>query len=147
MNIQYLRQSLKARWLNYYRDNRPWLTKLAVWVDCDGQRRPSSGFIIGTLTTLEPQLMQLLPLVVDLSNNPDRIVVALGLNFNPDDELKAVEEAEEKEAMKMLPGGDPPVKDVPATHRTKLPSLIDEDCTGAGQARVQRKLPRDVEKG
>lgn len=90
MNTQELRQSLKDKWLSYYEENRQWLTKLGVWVNCDGQRRPSSGFILGTLSMLEPQLTQLLPLVVDLSSNPDRIVVALGLNFNPDEQLKAI---------------------------------------------------------
>jgi len=138
VNIQYLRQSLKARWLNYYRENRPWLTKLAVWVDCDGQRRPSSGFIIGTLTTLEPQLMQLLPLIVDLNNNPDRIVVALGLNFNPDDELKALDKMEAKDPMRMLPGGELALNDIPNRKPTKLPTMIDEACEGAGEESRKR---------
>ncbi|GAB4378863.1 MAG: hypothetical protein Kow00121_31630 [Elainellaceae cyanobacterium] len=112
MNIEHLRKSLKVQWLNYYRNNRDWLARLGVWVTCDGKRRPSSSFILATLSILEPQLTQLLPLVVDLSSNPDRIVMALGLNFNPDDELKAFEE-EQKAAngqVKMLPGGLPVVE-------------------------------------
>lgn len=107
VNIQHLRQSVKAQWLDYYRENRDWLSKLGVWVTCEGKRRPSSGFILATLTTLEPQLTQLLPLIVDLTGNPDRIIMALGLNFNPDDELKDIARAEEKAAAngktKMLP--------------------------------------------
>lgn len=91
MNIEHLRRSLKALWLDYYRENRVWLTKLGVWVNCEGNRRPSSSFILGTLSVLEPQLTQMLPLVVDLSSNPDRVVMALGLNFNPDEELAAIE--------------------------------------------------------
>lgn len=85
MNTRQLRKSIKTKWLNYYIDNRQWLTRLRIWVDCDGQRRPSSSFILATLSILEPQLNQLLPLIVDLSSNPDRIVAALGLNFNPDE--------------------------------------------------------------
>jgi hypothetical protein len=47
---------------------------LGVWVNCDGQRRPSSSFILATLSVLEPELTQMLPLIVDLSSNPDRII-------------------------------------------------------------------------
>jgi hypothetical protein len=109
VNIQQLRQSLKIQWLNYYRDNRDWLTRVGVWVTCEGERRPSSSFILATLSVLEPQLTQLLPLIVDLSSNPDRIVIALGLNFNPDEELKALETSAPSTLMngqvKMLPSG------------------------------------------
>lgn len=133
MNIQYLRQSLKTRWLSYYRDNRDWLTRLGVWVDCGGQRRPSSGFILATLSTLEPQLPELLPLIVELSNNPDRIVMALGLNFNPDDELKAMDEVNGTEdAVKMLPSSSPVLEGLPPKMPSKLPTLIDESCEGVG---------------
>ena len=135
MNAQYLRQSLKAKWLNYYRENRPWLTRLGVWVDCGGQRRPSSGFILATLSTLEPQLASMLPLIVDLSHHPDRIVMALGLNFNPDDELKLLEITEGDEAVepiKLLPGGMPALNEsLPPEKPQQLPSLIDESCHGA----------------
>lgn len=107
MNTEYLRRALKTTWLRYYRDNRPWLVRLGIWVNCDGHRRPSSSFILGTLSTLEPQLTDLLPLIVDLSSNPDRIIAALDLNFSPDDELEAFEQAEKAtNGVRMLPGGD-----------------------------------------
>lgn len=83
-----LRQSLKVKWLSYYRDNRDWLTRLGVWVNDSGERRPSSSFILATLSILEPRLTQLMPIVVELNSNADRVVKALGLNFAPDDELK-----------------------------------------------------------
>ncbi len=91
MNTQQLRQSVQEKWLDYYIENRSWITRLQIWVNCDGQRRPSSSFILATLSILEPSLNQLLPLVVDLSSNPDRIVAALGLNFNPDEHPIVVE--------------------------------------------------------
>ncbi len=91
VNTQQLRKSIKQRWLTYYVENRQWITRLRIWVDCDGQRRPSSSFILATLSILEPQLNQLLPLIVDLSSNPDRIVMALGLNFNPDEHPYVIE--------------------------------------------------------
>ncbi|MGB3614367.1 MAG: DUF5331 domain-containing protein [Elainellaceae cyanobacterium] len=102
MNVQQLRQSLKHRWLNYYRDNQDWLAQLAIWVNDDGQRRPSASFILATLTVLEPRLTQLMPLVAGLNNNPDRIIAALGLNFSPDDELKSLT-AKDAAPRKMLP--------------------------------------------
>jgi hypothetical protein len=111
VNIEHLRKTLKAQWLTYYRENRDWLTRLGVWVTCEGERRPSSSFILGTLSILEPQLIQLLPLIVDLSSNPDRIVIALGLNFNPDEELETFEGLEppvengHMNSMRMLPEG------------------------------------------
>jgi hypothetical protein len=87
MNIQQLRQSLKMKWLNYYQQNRSWLVKMRIWATYEGLRRPSSGFILATLSVLEPQFDQILTFILDLNNNPDQIVAALGLNFNPDEEL------------------------------------------------------------
>jgi len=90
MNIQQLRESLKIKWLNYYFENRPWLVKMQIWGTYDGQRRPSSGFMLATLSVLEPQLDEIFPLIVDLNSNPDHIVAALGLNFNPDRHLDLI---------------------------------------------------------
>jgi hypothetical protein len=88
MDIQQLRQSLKLKWLGYCEENRPWLVKMKIWRSYDGVRRPSSGYILATLSVLEPQLKQILPFILDLNNNPDQIVAALGLHFNPDEELR-----------------------------------------------------------
>ncbi|TAF03020.1 MAG: hypothetical protein EAZ77_17980 [Nostocales cyanobacterium] len=87
MDIQQLRQSLKLKWLSYCQENRSWLVKMRIWRSYDGVRRPSSGYILATLSILEPQLKQILPFILDLNNNPDQIVAALGLHFNPDEEL------------------------------------------------------------
>ncbi|HYW20245.1 MAG TPA: DUF5331 domain-containing protein [Nodularia sp. (in: cyanobacteria)] len=87
MNIQQIRQSLKIKWLSYYEQNRAWLVKMRVWGTYNGLRRPSSGFILATLSVLEPQFEQVMSFILDLNNNPDQIVTSLGLNFNPDQEL------------------------------------------------------------
>ncbi|RAM48363.1 MAG: hypothetical protein C6Y22_28140 [Hapalosiphonaceae cyanobacterium JJU2] len=92
MNIQQLRESLKLKWVKYYFQNRPWLVKMRIWGTYDGERRPSSGFILATLSVLEPELDEILPLLLELNNNPDYIVTALGLNFNPEEKLYLVEE-------------------------------------------------------
>lgn len=88
MNIQELRQSLKQKWLCYYQQNCHWLEKMQIWAVFDGERRPLSSFILATVTVLEPNLVDILPLLVDLNTNPDDMIAALGLNFNPDKELK-----------------------------------------------------------
>lgn len=107
MNIEHLRRALKSEWLTYYRKNRHWIIRLGVWVNYQGQRRPSASFILGAISTSDPQLLQLLPLVVELNSNPDRIVAALGLNFNPEDELKALAEAETPPQPSMQPEDQP----------------------------------------
>ncbi|MBD2197622.1 MULTISPECIES: DUF5331 domain-containing protein [Calothrix] len=90
MNIQQLRQSLKMKWLGYYAQNRPWLVKMRIWGTYDGVRRPCSGFMLATLSVLEPQFEQILDFITELSNNPDKIIAALGLNFSPDEELDLI---------------------------------------------------------
>lgn len=133
MNIDYLRRSLKDKWLDYYQENRSWLTRLSVWVNCDGKRRPSSSFILATLSTLEPRFTELLPLIVDLSNHPDRIVMALGLNFDPEQELKTLQrlEAAIDEPPKYLPASESPN----AQHLSRRPTKQDEACEGRGRDR------------
>ncbi|MCC5597728.1 DUF5331 domain-containing protein [Nostoc favosum] len=90
MNIQQLRQSLKQKWLSYYEQNISWLVKMRIWGTYDGLRRPLSGFILATLSVLEPQFDEILAFMLDLNNDPDKIVAALGLNFSPDEELRLI---------------------------------------------------------
>lgn len=127
MNIQQLRQSLKVQWLNYYREHRDWLIRIGVWVTCEGKRRPSSSFILATLSVLEPKLTQLLPLIVDLSSNPDRIVIALGLNFNPDEELESLEREKPAstngQVRRMLPGRSE-IVDIPVRRAMEAPRPV-----------------------
>ncbi len=98
MNIQQLRQSLKQKWLSYYEQNSSWLVKMRIWATYDGLRRPSSGFILATLSVLEPQFDEILAFMLDLNNNPDKIVAALGLNFNPDRELGLIKSENQVES-------------------------------------------------
>lgn len=141
MNIERLRKSLKVKWLDYYQENRGWLVKLGVWVTYEGQRRPSASFILATLSVLEPRLTQLLPLIVDLNHNPDRIVVALGLNFNPDQELKGLGQGKdevgetESEPPKALPGSVNSPQLELSRRPTTISSLIDESCRGSKRER------------
>lgn len=155
MDIQHLRHSSKVKWLLYYRQNRPWLVKLRIWGTYDGQRRPSSSFILAVLSNLEPQLTEMFPFIIALSNNPDQIVAALGLNFNPDTELKLMTQAPLAETKANLNGNGNGVSmqmlhstedeanlslavdennSLPATKVSNLPSWVDESCQGKGRA-------------
>jgi Family of unknown function (DUF5331) len=91
MNIQELRKSLKQKWLCYYQQNRHWLEKMQIWAVFQGERRPLSSFVLATVSVLEPNLNDMLPLLVDLNTNPDDMIAALGLNFNPEKELKQLD--------------------------------------------------------
>lgn len=157
MNTQQLRHALKVKWLLYYRQNRPWLTRIKIWGTYEGKRRPSSSFILATLTHLEPQLIEMLPFIVSLSNNPDQIMVALGLNFNPEEELKSLTEAASVVELntngngkpqtiaivktnangngssgEILPKVNSEVNLPTPTQTTNLPSWVDETCKGVG---------------
>ncbi len=95
MNIYQLRESLKIKWVRYYHQNLPWLEKIRIWGNYDGCRRPSSGFILATLSVLEPKLDEIFPFILELNNNPDEIIAALGLNFNPDEQLHLINDLEQ----------------------------------------------------
>jgi Family of unknown function (DUF5331) len=143
VNSKQLRRSLKIKWLTYYRDNREWIDKLGIWVTSNGQRRPSSGFILGALATLEPDLTNLLPLVVDLSSNPDRIISALGLDISPVKELAALEQAH-----KMLPSSAQSEVSLASSEALTIdappplsPAYDDEACSGAGGREDDRPRP------
>lgn len=154
MNTEQLRQSLKHKWLTYYAENHYWIARLQVWVDCDGKRRPSSGFILATLSVLEPQLNHLLPLIADLSSNPDRIIAALGLNFNPDEYLEKLQKSQQKAApvnsepaqsiakskmVKLLPASSSEILS-PLEQSPKQVSRIDETCQGERYRRKKSEL-------
>ncbi|MBW4440961.1 MAG: DUF5331 domain-containing protein [Plectolyngbya sp. WJT66-NPBG17] len=137
MNIDQLRRSLKDRWLDYYQENRSWITRLSIWVSCEGKRRPSSSFILGALSTVEPRLVDLLPLIVDLSNHPDRIVVALGLNFDPEQELIHLKQLKaESESPKYLPASSVPEV------KPSRPAEVDEACEGRDRTSKIDRSPR-----
>ncbi len=96
MDIQELRQSLKLKWLHYYKENRHWLEKMQIWATFEDERRPLSSFVLATVSVLEPNLIEILPLIADLNSDPDEVIVALGLNFSPEKSLHLIESESKK---------------------------------------------------
>lgn len=151
MNIQQLRQSLKMKWLSYYEQNRSWLDTMRVWGTYNGLRRPSSGFILATLSVLEPQLNEILPFILDLNDNPDKIITALGLNFNPDEELRLVNLEDLQPATQMetksAQAADSEIQSVPlvAVAPTKIPAYAPIEITHSQQPSANvLQLPQPV---
>ena len=97
---------LKDKWLDYYETNRNWIQALrsSCWFDSVeikeeelqtlginenyNSQRPESRIIIGAICSLEPQIRVLLSYLVPLNDNPDSLVHSLGLDFDPELELK-----------------------------------------------------------
>jgi hypothetical protein len=135
VDISQFRQSLKLKWLNYYKDNQHWISRMGIWISYGEHRRPTSSFILGTLAVVEPQLTAMLPLIVDLNHNPDRVVEVLGLNFNPETELTAIAtEPIARESPKLLPASNgAEAKVVIATKAKQRSATVDEACRGTRQ--------------
>lgn len=133
INISQLRESLKLSWLTYYHKNRSWLIQMRIWGTYDGQRRPSSGFILGILSQLDPELIELFPLILDLNNNPDQIISALGLNFNPDEHLNLVKSNHQTQNSQAP-------KEIKA-----LPSVASINHTGCHESTTVYSIPNEVE--
>ncbi|MEM9246728.1 MAG: DUF5331 domain-containing protein [Cyanobacteria bacterium P01_F01_bin.153] len=133
MNPEQLRHNLRQLWLTYYRDNRHWLSRMEIWITHKDQRRPSSSFILATISVLNPELTQILPLLADLNSDPDQMVEALGLNFNPERLLGTLPEGA------ALPGQEV------ASHR--LPSAAAPSAEMGGRHFFQQRQPASVPTG
>ncbi len=115
-NFEEIKIRLKKKWLQYYKHNRTWINKYCkencyvsvkgslegetwstgdrTWEDPSySEVHPPSELILGAITALEPLLAQYwLTAFVDLYANKEKIIVALGLNFDPELELKKMEQ-------------------------------------------------------
>lgn len=82
-----LTTSLKQKWLQFFQDNRSWIT-LQMDVESvytpDGGRRPSSYLILGVINALEANLAQLMLPFSKLNSDADALIDVLELNFDPE---------------------------------------------------------------
>ncbi|MGL5805226.1 MAG: DUF5331 domain-containing protein [Xenococcaceae cyanobacterium] len=108
---------LKEKWLNYYQENRRWLqhcmNENSGWCDCVeyneeelnsfeldedySPRRPECYFILGVVSALEPSARSLLSFMTPLNDDSEDLVKALGLDFDPELELKKRSKESEEE--------------------------------------------------
>ncbi|AFZ37252.1 hypothetical protein Sta7437_3757 [Stanieria cyanosphaera PCC 7437] len=99
---------LKEKWLNYYQENRSWLQQCmnenSGWCDCVEYeeeelksfeveedycpRRPECYFILGVVSVLEPSVRGLFTFMEYSTGSSEQLVNALGLDFDPELELK-----------------------------------------------------------
>lgn len=108
-----LKVLLKQKWLNYYETNRSWIKKVNMgWERTpDGGRRPNSPLILGAINAVEPNLAEeCLLTFCHLNTDPNKLVEALGLNFDPEIELKKREAegsiSQEAQIVPSLPDSD-----------------------------------------
>jgi hypothetical protein len=97
--------TLKPKWFDYYQIHREWIVELTDKNGCwhktpDNGKRPNSNLILGAITALEPRLAGLLSPFCELNSDTNKLLEALGLNFDPDIELakRTVELAATQEA-------------------------------------------------
>jgi hypothetical protein len=114
---------LKEKWLNYYKENQEWIksyhknnlgfASVGYYLSEDKtdyftkerddkykKIRPSSDFIIGVITMLEPLVINFyMELLCEAEVSNYNIVKALGLNFDPDLELERIEEEKQKQTL------------------------------------------------
>ena len=85
-NPEQFKAELQDKWLDYYQANRIWLENM----EGKGQTIHNSWFILGVITALETksELKELLQYFLAVSQDSDSIIRALGLNFDPEIELK-----------------------------------------------------------
>lgn len=82
-----LTNSLKQKWLQYFQVNRVWIARemeLENVATPDGGRRPSSYLILGVVSVLEPQLVQLMEPFTRLNPDLNALIDVLDLHFDPD---------------------------------------------------------------
>jgi hypothetical protein len=82
-----LKTSLKQKWLQYFQVNHPWIARqmeVEYVATPDGGRRPSSYLILGVVSSLEPQLAELMVPFTQLNSDINTLIDVLDLNFDPE---------------------------------------------------------------
>lgn len=82
-----LTASLKQKWLQYFQANHAWIARQMEVENIatpDGGRRPSSYLILGVVSSLEPQLTELMIPFMKLNPDLNALIDVLELNFDPE---------------------------------------------------------------
>lgn len=95
IDFEELESSLKTKWLDYYKNNCSWIKYLSgqVTIQLSNKQtiqvnRPKSALILAVISILEPKVKDWLIFLSLAESDPNKIVLALGLHFNPEEMLK-----------------------------------------------------------
>jgi hypothetical protein len=100
IDFEELESSLKTKWLDYYESNQSWISKYASRNFCHGSLSKTARYELildsplrlAVISILEPKVKDWLEFLCETESDPDKIIVALGLNFNPEEILKQQEQ-------------------------------------------------------
>ncbi|MGB2927240.1 MAG: DUF5331 domain-containing protein [Limnothrix sp.] len=113
--FEQIKPSIKTKWLDYYENNQEWLKLLMdsgeFVATPDGGRRPQGSVIMGTVSSLEPRLAEILYHFFLVHANFDTVVDVVGLHFDPAAELSKLESSGSAAKPVVAP---PPKVSVPA---------------------------------
>ncbi|WP_107669056.1 DUF5331 domain-containing protein [Cyanothece sp. BG0011] len=110
MNLsQDVMASLKDKWLDFCETNSYWVEEIkqtnhVIVKTPDEGKRPSGLLILGVISGIEPGITNIVPLLMKLNSNFEAIIKALGLDFDPEIELK--KRAEERAKNPQLNSSD-----------------------------------------
>jgi len=98
-----VKKDLKEKWLDYWEINREWIILFCNYSSNrwrktpDEGKRPMPEIILGIICGLEPNFAEnFMEVFISLNKDSDALIRALGLNFDPDIELKKRREEREK---------------------------------------------------
>jgi hypothetical protein len=83
-----IKGTLKERWIAHYQAHRPWIRDQMNYSSqfyantASGGTRPSTAFILGCISVLEPECATYIPFLLQLNRDPDKLVEILGLDFD-----------------------------------------------------------------
>ncbi|WP_017292738.1 DUF5331 domain-containing protein [Geminocystis herdmanii] len=96
-----VKKDLKEKWLDYWEINRKWIILFCNYSSNRWKKTPDEGkrpdIILGIICGLEPDFAKdFMETLVSLNKDSDALIQSLGLNFDPDIELKKRREEREK---------------------------------------------------
>ncbi len=111
MTFEEIKATLPDKWLDYYQNNRSWIKPLMNsrkwWQKTpDDGKRPAADIILGAITALEPKLSLWMPPFCQLNSDGNKLIEVLGLNFDPEKEIKKREEEKAKSFPELPPETD-----------------------------------------
>ena len=100
-----LKPTIRDKWLDYYEANKSIINKLmdmGYKARYSNHKCPTSEFIVGTVSALEPKLEEYLFCFFLVCDDLGKIVTTLELDFDPEVELKKREEETKNQQTELI---------------------------------------------